>query len=299
MQDLTVSVNKIDIERILSVIPYTPAMSGMLSGDFHVIKSEDELSVSSSMDIKKLIYEQNPMGDVASEFVYMPKSDGSHYIDGILSRNSIDIATVKGIYNSAEDGFLDADLNLLRLPLSMVNGFIPNHLIGFDGYGEGTLSIKGALSKPVVNGEVYLDSAYMSSVPYGVKLRFDNDPVTITNSRLLFENFNMYGSNDSKGESPLFAAGYFDFSDLDHMRMDVRMRAENFQVIDAKEHSKSEVFGKTFVNFMGMMRGELSNLMMRGRLDVLGSTDMTYILRDSPLTTISPTPLKLLLPVHH
>lgn len=285
LQDLTVSVNKIDIERILSVIPYTPAMSGMLSGDFHVIKSEDELSVSSSMDIKKLIYEQNPMGDVASEFVYMPKSDGSHYIDGILSRNSIDIATVKGIYNSAEDGFLDADLNLLRLPLSMVNGFIPNHLIGFDGYGEGTLSIKGALSKPVVNGEVYLDSAYMSSVPYGVKLRFDNDPVTITNSRLLFENFNMYGSNDSKGESPLFAAGYFDFSDLDHMRMDVRMRAENFQVIDAKEHSKSEVFGKTFVNFMGMMRGELSNLMMRGRLDVLGSTDMTYILRDSPLTT--------------
>ena len=285
LQDITVSVNKIDLEHILSVIPYTPDVSGMMSGDFHLIKSEDELSVSSSLAVNKLKYEQNPMGDVSTEFVYMPKSDGSHYIDGVLARNTIDIATIKGTYNSAEDGFLDAELNLLRLPLSMANGFIPNHLVGFDGYGEGTLSVKGALSKPVVNGEVYLDSAYMVSMPYGVKLRFDNDPVTITNSRLLFENFNMYGSNDSKGESPLFASGYFDFSDLDHMNMNVRMRAQNFQVIDAKENSKSEVFGKTFVNFMGVMQGELDNLRMRGRLDVLGSTDMTYILRDSPLTT--------------
>ena len=285
LQDVTVSVNKIDLERILSVIPYTPNVSGMMSGDFHLIKSEEELSVSSSMNVNKLVYEQSPMGDVATEFVYMPKSDGSHYIDGVLSRNTIDVATVKGTYNSAGDGFLDADLNLLRLPLSMANGFIPNRLIGFDGYGEGTLSIKGALSKPVVNGEVYLDSAYMASIPYGVKLRFDNDPVTITNSKLLFENFNMYGSNDTKGESPLFASGYFDFSDLDHMNMNVRMRAQNFQVIDAKENSKSEVFGKTFVNFMGNMQGELANLRMRGRLDVLGATDMTYILRDSPLTT--------------
>ena len=33
------------------------------------------------------------------------------------------------------------------------------------------------------------------------------------------------------------------------------------------------------------MNGRLDNLQMRGKLDVLGSTDITYILRDSPLTT--------------
>lgn len=35
----------------------------------------------------------------------------------------------------------------------------------------------------------------------------------------------------------------------------------------------------------GSMRGALSNLKMRGKLDVLGNTDMTYILRESELTT--------------
>ena len=63
------------------------------------------------------------------------------------------------------------------------------------------------------------------------------------------------------------------------------MRADNFLIIDAKENSRSEAFGKAYVNFYGRMQGPVENLRLRGKLDVLGSTDMTYILRDSPITT--------------
>ena len=63
------------------------------------------------------------------------------------------------------------------------------------------------------------------------------------------------------------------------------MRAQNFLLVDAKENARSEAFGKAYVNFLGSMRGALSNLKMRGKLDVLGNTDMTYILRESELTT--------------
>ena len=132
-----------------------------------------------------------------------------------------------------------------------------------------------------MNGEVYLDSAYLYSVPYGVELRFDNDPVTITNSRLLFENFEMYSHNDK----PLVAAGYVDFSDLDNMYADIKMKAENFLLIDSKENLRSEAYGKAYVNFYARMQGAIDNLQMRGKLDVLGSTDMTYVLKDSPITT--------------
>ena len=33
------------------------------------------------------------------------------------------------------------------------------------------------------------------------------------------------------------------------------------------------------------MQGAIDNLQKRGKLDVLGSTDMTYVLKDSPITT--------------
>ena len=283
LQDITVSLSKFNLDKVLSVIPYMPDISGIMDGDFHVIQTKEELSVSSNLKIDNLVYEKCPMGDVGSEFVYMPKSDGSHYVDGILTYEGEDVATVKGTYQSEGAGYLDATVGLDKIPLHFINGFVPDQLLGLKGYGEGELAVKGALNKPHVEGEVYLDSAYLISEPYGISMRFDDDPVRIVDSKLLFENFMMYANN----ESPLNLQGNLDFSNVDRMMLDLRMRAQNFLLIDAKENLRSEAFGKAYVNFFAMMKGPLTSLQMRGKLDVLGNTDMTYVLRESELSTDS------------
>ena len=281
LQDITVSMSNFNLDKVLGVIPYMPDISGIMDGDFHIIQTKEELSVSSNLQVDNLVYEKCPMGNVGTEFVYMPKSDGSHYVDGYLNYDGEEVATVKGTYKSEGEGYLDAEVGMDKLPLHFVNGFVPDQIIGLKGYGEGTLALKGALNKLDVEGEVYLDSAYLVSVPYGVNMRFANDPVRIVGSKLLLENFMMYANN----ESPLNVQGSLDFSNLDQMMLDVRMRAQNFLLIDAKENARSEAFGKAYVNFYGMMQGPLNNLKMRGKLDVLGNTDMTYVLRESELTT--------------
>ena len=281
LQDLTVSMSNFNLDKVLSVIPYMPDISGIMDGDFHIVQTKEDLSVSSNLKIDNLVYEKCPMGDVGSEFVYMPKSDGSHYVDGILNYEGEEVATVKGTYKSEGNGYLDANVDMEKLPLHFINGFVPDQIIGLKGYGEGKLALKGALNKLDVEGEVYLDSAYLVSVPYGVTMRFANDPVRIIGSKLLFENFMMYANN----ESPLNLQGDLDFTDVGNMLLNIRMRAQNFLLIDAKENARSEAFGKAYVNFYGMMQGPLSNLNMRGKLDVLGNTDMTYVLRESELTT--------------
>ena len=112
-------------------------------------------------------------------------------------------------------------------------------------------------------------------------MRLSEEPIRIVGSNLLFENFKMFANNDN----PLILDGNIDFSDVANMSMDLRMAAKNCQIIDAKENRRSVAFGKAFVDFIGTMQGPLSNLKLLGRLDVLGSTDMSYILRDSPLST--------------
>lgn len=283
LQDITVSLSKFNLDKVLSVIPYMPDISGIMDGDFHVIQTKEEFSVSSNLKIDNLVYEKCPMGDVGSEFVYMPKSDGSHYVDGILTYEGENVATVKGTYQSEGAGYLNATVGLDKIPLHFINGFVPDQLLGLKGYGEGELAVKGALNKPHVEGEVYLDSAYLISEPYGISMRFDDDPVRIVDSKLLFENFMMYANN----ESPLNLQGNLDFSNVDRMTLDLRMRAQNFLLIDAKENLRSEAFGKAYVNFFAMMKGPLTSLQMRGKLDVLGNTDMTYVLRESELSTDS------------
>lgn len=280
LQDITIGVNHLDLTSIVALLPYFPSVTGVLDGDFHVIQTESELSVSSSLGIDKLVYEGTSMGDVATEFVYIPKEDGSHYVDGILIHNDDEVGTIKGTYSTEGDGYLDTKFRMSRLPLNMVNGFIPDQIIGLKGYGDGSVDIKGPLSNLDVDGKVNLDSAYMSSQAYGVELRFDNRPVRIQNSRLLLDNFYMYSHNNQ----PLTINGYVDFANVSRMSANMNMSAKNFLLIDSKQNRKSEVFGKMYVNANAMINGPLEALQMRGKLDVLGNTDMTYILRDSPLT---------------
>ena len=97
-QDITASLHHFDLEKILSVIPYTPDISGMMNGDFHFLQTNNQVSVSSDLDIQQMAYEKTPMGDIGTEFVYMPKNDGSHYVDGILKHNGDEIAIVSGTY---------------------------------------------------------------------------------------------------------------------------------------------------------------------------------------------------------
>lgn len=281
LQDLTVGLTKFELSKVLSVIPYLPNISGVMNGDFHVIQTADEMSVSSAVTIDDLVYEKSPMGDISSEFVYMPKGDGSHFIDGTLSCNDMEVGYISGTYDSAGDGLLDAELTLDRTPLMLMNGFIPDHIFSFAGYASGALSVKGSLSEPIVDGELQFDSAYIASAPYGVELQFAKNPVKISKSHLLFEDFNMYAHN----KSPLSLTGYYDFSNFDNMYLDLGVRATNYLLIDSKENPRSEVYGKAYVNFYAKLKGSLESLNVRGKLDVLGSTDMTYILRDSPLTT--------------
>ncbi len=282
LQDITLGISHLDLESIVGIVPYMPDVKGVIDGDFHVIQTEKELSVSSSVDVNKFFYEGTNMGDLSTEFVYMPQEDGGHYVDGILSHNGNEIGTIKGTFTPGEtDGRLDADVDLARFPLNLVNGFVPDQIVGLKGYGDGRLKMNGPLSKLDVEGEIDLDSAYLVSIPYGLEMRFDNRPVKIKGSKLLLENFNMYANNDQ----PLVINGNMDFTDVSNMKATMRMKARNFLLVDAKENRKSEAFGKAYVNFDGYMNGPLSALQIRGNLDVLGSTDVTYIMRDTPLTT--------------
>ena len=265
----------------MSVLPYLPNVSGVMNGDFHIIKTANEQSVSSAVTVDNMVYEGCKLGNLGSEFVYMPLEDGKHVVDGTLSCNGYDVGAISGSYDPVGEGSIDATLSLTRTPLKLLNGFIPNQIIGLKGYCDGDLTMKGTLSAPHVDGTLKLDSAYLESVPYGVELKFADTPVTITDSRMLFDNFKMFAKN----RTPLTVNGSLNFANLDNIRLNTRISAQNYLLIDSKENMRSEAYGKAYVNFLGGVRCPLESLEMRGKLDVLGSTDMTYILRDSPLTT--------------
>ena len=263
------------------MIPYLPKITGTLDGDYHIMQDQNEkISVASDMAVQDMTYEGSPIGNISTEFVYMMKEDDTHAVEARLMLDDEEFGLLSGNYQNEGEGNIDATFTMTRLPLSIANGFVPDQIIGLEGYGDGTLTIQGTSRHPDINGEVYVDSAYLVSIPYGVRMRFDNDPVRVVGSHLLLENFGLYAYNDE----PLNLMGDIDFSDTDHINIDMRMQARNLLLINSKQEAKSIAYGKAFVNFFARLQGPLETMNMRGRLDVLGSTDLTYMLLDSPLS---------------
>ena len=78
LQDITVSLNRFDLEKVLSVIPYMPEVSGIMNGDFHLIQTEQSTSISSSVSVDNMAYQKCPGGSQARRpFLSGRAPDGS------------------------------------------------------------------------------------------------------------------------------------------------------------------------------------------------------------------------------
>ena len=282
LQDLTVSLNRFNLDKLTSAMPYIPHITGILDGDFHLLMDKKEkISVSSDLQVADMTYENSHIGNVNTEVAYMLREDNTHAVQATMMLEGREVLNLSGNYKSDDTNYLDAILTMHRTPMNIANGFVPDQLIGLEGYADGKLTVKGSTNKPQVDGEIYLDSAYLISIPYGIRMKIGDDPVRIVQSKLLLENFTMHAYNDN----PLNIMGDIDFHDTDRITMNVRMRAQNFQLINSKQTKESIAYGKAFVNVFAYMSGQLDQLRMRGRIDVLGTTDLTYLLLDSPIST--------------
>lgn len=280
-QDVTVSISHLDLASITAAVPVMPKMAGYLDGDFHIVVDEKQTTISTDADFQGLSVEGYPMGNLATQLVYIPMEDGTHYVDGVLFKEGEEVATVKGRYYFEGADKIDADLDLTNMPMDFINGFIPDQIIGLKGIGTGKLSVTGYVSSPDINGTINMSQASLVSVPYGVELKMDSKQVEIENSKVVFNDYRLLASNNS----PITVNGYFDFSDLNKMNTNLIVKGKNVEIINAKENRQSEAYGKAFVDFNGQISGLVDRLKVKATLDVLPSTNLYYILRDSPIST--------------
>ena len=76
LQDLTLSLHRVDLGEITSVLPYMPRITGLLNGDYHILEDQNEkFSVVSDMAVNNMSYEGSPIGNISTEFVYLMKED--------------------------------------------------------------------------------------------------------------------------------------------------------------------------------------------------------------------------------
>lgn len=280
-QNMQLEFRKIDLEQFTKVLPYVPQISGILDGELTATQPlEGKLRADGILKFQNLTYEKSPMGESVEVALSMePEEDDIYNLVGTLRRNGQFVTTMGGDYHTAT-GEMDLETILYRFPADMVNGFIPDHVAGMRGIMEGNFHIEGSTSAPIINGVLKTDSVYLYSDMYAVNLRLEDKELNIKDSRLSLRNLNLMAENKDK----MTLNGTVDFSELDHILLNLSMRANNFNIIDKPRNSQSLLYGKAYVDANATVTGPLDELMLKGSVSLLGTTDVTYVLKDSPLT---------------
>lgn len=280
-QDLSLSVNRLNLGELSSVVPFMPMIEGFLNGDLHYMQADSTITISTDMKVKGMKYEGTSMGDLGMNLIYLPNEDGTHHVDGIVSQNDRDIAYLSGTYwEKDKEGQIDATAELSRLPFSLANAFMPPETITLSGYALGNLEVKGNTSNPILTGSIATDSLNITAEAYNINLRIPNDTLYINHSHIDLPQIKAYAA----GNNPLTLDGNIDFSNLENVQLNLNIAAKNYQLINAPKTRNALAYGKVYVDINNRIWGTLNDLKMRGALNVLGNTDVTYVLKDSPLT---------------
>jgi hypothetical protein len=280
-QDLTLELQRIQLQEFRRILPYMPDMEGFLGASIHYIDNDEQLSFSGELSVDDFKYENTQLGSWEMSGVYLPDGSGKHYVDGSILRNGEQIMALNGSYqeHENEDGYLDADMDLEHFPLEALNPFVPENLVELTGDMDGCLVVKGKTTSPLVNGDLKLDSVAMFMPDLSARFHFDNEPVKVVDSKLLFSDFDIY----TQGKNPFTINGTVDVSNLDRMTCDLRMKATNFELLNAPRTQRAMLYGKMYVDFNAFLTGPIDEMVMRGSMNVLGNTNFTYVLKDSPI----------------
>ena len=282
LQNIDVEIRRIRLQEITSVLPYFPEITGLFSLEAHYIQTEKDLQLSAEASVDELTYERQRIGDVALGATWLPGEQGKQYLNAYLNHEQAEVLVADGKLVPTRTGkdSLEVNTTLEHFPLRVANVFIPDQMVTLSGDMDGNLNITGSTEQPLINGELVLDSVAVLSRQYGARFMFDNRPVQIKNNRLEFDKFAIYTTS----KNPFTIDGYVDFRDMSRPMANLNMLAQNYTLLDAKRTRESLVYGKVFADFRATVKGPLDGLNMRGNVSLLGNTDVSYVLTDSPLT---------------
>ncbi len=281
LQNMNVELSRLQLGELSDVLPYMPRLTGLFTVEAQYIQTATSLQVSTEANVEKLTYERQPIGDIGLGATWLPGDKGAHYLNTYFSFDNQEVMTADGILTQTNGkDTLEVTTNFEHFPMRIANAFIPDQMVSLSGDIDGGMYIYGPLEKPVVNGDITFDSVSVYARQAGARYLFDNRPVRVKDNQLVFDKFAIYTTS----KNPFTIDGKIDFRNMERPTANLKLLAENYTLLDAPRTRESLIYGKVFVDLNAAIRGPLDALNMRGNMNLLGNTDVTYVLTDSPLT---------------
>lgn len=285
-EELQVKIDNLKIQDFLRLSVFAPPLTAAVSTDLRVSQTDKAIIGNGTVQVKDFVYNKMRVGDFDLDLKAGMGQKGNSGGRAALKINGRDALVLRGVLlaDSAGSGLRprNVSLELTHFPLSVANPFLGKDVARLSGALNGKLYLAGTFTAPLLRGSIACDSVNVFIPMIGSSLRFDTVPITVDDNRIAFNDFDIWGANSN----PITINGNVDARKFSDISFDLGMKGTNVQLVNSERKSRSEIYGKLFVDLTASARGPMKHFDVNASLNILGTTDINYQMQTEAQTIV-------------
>lgn len=276
---LNINMKGLDIASLLSSWPLAPPIAGTLSTDLVLDFPKEQINVSGDISIAELLYDKQRVGSIDLNMRYKLNDENRQQVRLGLLVDQKEALAVRGYYQPDSTEAVQLKIQFLSLPLAIANPFLPSDFSRISGALNGEVNLSGKTDAPIASGYLQFANTSISVPMIGTSFGLSDGKIEIVENDIILNNYAINGPN----KQPLTINGDLNLRDLSKIMTDITIKGSDFQLINVPKNSKTMLYGKANADLDISAKGPIDGLKLRGNIGLLNGTEVTYVMRDSPL----------------
>lgn len=250
-------------------------LKGNIDGNVILEKQNNASAFKSDIVIRNFEFQAVPIGTIkvkADNYEDANKYDVDLSIEG----NGNDIA-MKGFYNAGKESNLNFILDIRNLELKTIEPFTSKQVTRMSGSLNGKLTVKGQASLPDINGSLAFKDAAFNPGIIDSYLKVDDSKLTFDSKKIRFNNFVLRDSLNQQGS----VNGVVDIQDLKNIKLDLRVKTDNFLALNTTKKSNPLYYGTVFLDSDIRISGTSSAPTLDVKAKLNKGSSITYVKPES------------------
>ncbi|WP_235893441.1 translocation/assembly module TamB domain-containing protein [Litoribacter populi] len=260
--------------------PEEPLASGALKGRLVVKEPFGATGILADLNINELRAMDILLGNLSLD---AKSVEGDQYDFNLaLKDGGIDLDLVGDYIADPEGAQLNLNLDINEVLMEVVTGLSGDQLTNGEGFLAGNIVVQGTTANPEYEGVLRFDGAAFTVTELNSRFKLSDEDLRIDNSGLYVSNFTIL---DEKGDS--FALdGEVLTEDMANPTFDLRLMANNFQVINSSSDDNELFYGRAAIDADVTIGGDLQLPIIEGKLKVREGTNLTFIVPETQLDLV-------------
>ncbi|MFD2200612.1 translocation/assembly module TamB domain-containing protein [Shivajiella indica] len=267
--------------------PYDPLFTGNANGELVVVNPFEAIGIIADLSIEEIELIDIPLGNLDLKADATSLRDYEFLLSLKEGISELDLAGK--IHIDSMNSNLDLKLDLHALKVELLEMLAEGEIKEAKGIISGSIDVTGTVQSPQYQGELNFSEASFKLSQLGNVLNFPNETIKINNSGLSFNDFSIV---DESGQVFTINGKVIteDFADIG---FDLKLFAENFQLLNSTRADNDLFFGKALVDLDLRIQGNFELPVIDARVKVNRGTDLTLILPEDQLNYMERTGIVL------